>query len=72
MYRNTRHLEFFKNINFKWSNERPLGIAHMLLFILYYSDNITVYSIADLGWPTFCWPVFCVMHNSFVCENYNY
>ena len=42
-YRSTLHLEFFKNISFKWSNERPLGIAHMFLFILqWYSINISV------------------------------
>ena len=35
--RNTMHLEFLKNTKFKWSNERPLGIAHMLLFILQYT-----------------------------------
>ena len=28
------HLEFLRNIKFKWENERPMGIAHILLFIL--------------------------------------
>ena len=35
-YRNTIHLEFFKNINFKLSNDWLLGIAHMVLFTLQY------------------------------------
>ena len=30
---NTKHLEFFKNSYYKWLNERPLGIAHVYLFI---------------------------------------
>ena len=30
------HLEYFKNIDFKWSNEWILGITHMLLFTLQY------------------------------------
>ena len=28
------HLEFLKNIDFNWANERPLGITHMFLFIV--------------------------------------
>ena len=38
------HLEFFKNYGFKWSNQIPLGIAHMLLFILQYTVLTFQYS----------------------------
>ena len=32
IYRNTVHLEILKNIESKVKNERPLGIAHVVLF----------------------------------------
>ena len=51
------HLEFWKSIEFKVGNKRPLGITHMVLFILQWcSINILsvaysmAKSIADLGW----------------------
>ena len=59
------HLEFFKNIDFKWLIERPLGITHVPLFILQYTVLTFQYSLqyssencllrlASLCWPTFC------------------
>ena len=37
---NTRHLEFFKNSYYKWLNERPSGVAHVYLFISYFSLSL--------------------------------
>ena len=39
------HLEFFKNYGFTWSNEGPLGITHVLLFILQYTVLTFQYSL---------------------------
>ena len=38
------HLEFFKNINFKWLNERPLDITHMYLLLLLHVSKISAYT----------------------------
>ena len=39
------HLEFLKNMSFKWSNKRPLAITHVLLFILQYTVFTFQYSL---------------------------
>ena len=49
-YRNTMHLEVFKNIDLKCSNEWFLSIAHVLLFTLQYC----CLRLASPSWPDFC------------------
>ena len=63
---NTRHLEFFKNIYYKWSNERPLGVTHMYLFIFklhcIHCDlyNILVYDVIAIS--------FSILYGHFMTE----
>ena len=42
------HLEFWKSVEFKVGNERPLGIAHVALFIVQW-HSINIFSSLQYG-----------------------
>ena len=66
--KNMMHLEFFKNINFKWSNNWLLCIRHHSCAFVYITMLIFGVAPPCGHGLTFCWPI-C---NTFSSENYHF